>query len=214
MRWIVLVRHAAVQADAAQPSTRWPLSDAGRAAARALARAPLWRDTARIFSSPELKTHETAQILAGPNGMTVTLVEDLREAERPTGGWFGDYPAAVAAWFARPREPTHGWEPPVQAQARIRACIDELRSWEHGPVAVCGHGLTLALYLAALTGGDPASIWPAITLPDVAVIDPGRRTILQPFGRWAVAGGAATAVTALAPTAWDADHRDRMKDEA
>src|SRR6266545_1388956 len=115
---IVLVRHAPVEADPSQLPALWLLSDAGRAAARALAREPIWRDIDRIFTSPELKAHETAQIIAGPNGITVTAVEDLREAERPANQWIDDYPAAVADYFAHPAEATHGWEPPVKAQAR------------------------------------------------------------------------------------------------
>lgn len=185
---LVLVRHAAVEADPAAPAARWPLSDSGRTAARALAREPLWRAIVRIFTSPELKAQETAQIFAGVNGITVTAVEDLREVERPPGQWFDDYPAAVAAYFAAPQASTHGWEPPVVAQARIHACIASLLGWESGPCAVVGHGLTLSLYLASLTGAAPAAIWAAITLPDLAVVDPERAAMLRPFGRWGDGG--------------------------
>lgn len=202
--WLALIRHAAVAADVSQPSALWPLSDAGRRSARVLAGAPLWRDVVRIFTSPELKAHETAQIIAGTNGITVTAVEDLREVERPVGQWHDDYPAAVAAYFARPQERTHGWEPPAAVQARMRRCIDGLITWQSAPVAVCGHGLSLALYLASITGAAPERIWPAITLPDLAVVDPARPEVLYQFGRWAAETGGG--VSALAPTAWGGEH--------
>jgi len=192
---IVLVRHAMVVADPAQLYEHWELSDAGRAAARALARERLWRPLGRIFSSPERKALETAHIIAGPNGMTVTAVEDLREVERPSGQWFGeDYPGgyagAVRDYFARPHEPTHGWEPPAVAQARMRACMDELRAWEPYGFAVAGHGLTLSLYVASVAGQDAAELWPTITLPDVAVLDPDAGRLVLPFGGARVRAGA------------------------
>ena len=194
-RPLVLLRHAAVEAEPAQPPSLWPLSDDGRRATRRLARAPLWRAVVRIFTSPAIKAQETAQIIAGANGITVTVIADLREVERPVGQWFDDtypggYAAAVAAWFAAPAVATHGWEPPAAAQTRITACIDDLLGWEEEPVAVCGHGLTLSLYLNALTGAAPSALWPTIGFPDVAVVDPVRRRVLHPFGRSAAVAGA------------------------
>jgi broad specificity phosphatase PhoE len=185
---VVLVRHAAVEAGPGIPSAWWPLSAEGLAGARALSRERLWQPLGRIFTSPELKAMETAHIIAGLNGMTVTAIEDLREVERPAGQWFGDdypggYPAAVRDYFARPAEATHGWEPPAMAQERIRACIDELRAWEPGGFAVAGHGLTLSLYVAAVTGAGPWAIWPTIALPDYAVLDPEAGRLLRAFGR-------------------------------
>ena len=185
---IVLVRHAAVETDPTVPSAWWRLSAEGLAGARALSRERLWRPVERIFSSPELKALETAHIIAGPNGMTVTAIEDLREVERPMGQWFGDeypggYGGAVRDYFARPDGPTHGWEPPATAQARIRACIDELRRWEPDGFALVGHGLTLSLYVASVTGANPWTVWPGIALPDYAVVEPDAGRLLRPFGR-------------------------------
>jgi broad specificity phosphatase PhoE len=149
----------------------------------------VWRDVERIYSSPEWKAHETAQIIAGMNGIAVSLIEDLREVERPARRWFDDrypggYAGAVAAYFAAPHEATHGWEPPAAAQARMRACIATLRTWAPEPFAVAGHGLTLSLYLASVIGAEPLAFWPSIRLPDIAVVDVECGTILQPFGGW------------------------------
>jgi broad specificity phosphatase PhoE len=186
---IVLVRHAAVEVDREQAPVLWQLSDAGRAGARALARSPVWREVQRIFCSPEWKAHETAQIIAGMNGIAVSVIEGLREVDRPARQWFdesypGGYAGAVAEYFAAPHRATHGWEPPAVAQARIRTCIDTLRAWEPEPFAIAGHGLTLSLYLASLTGAVPLAFWPSIQFPDLAVVDAAGGKVLQPFGRW------------------------------
>jgi broad specificity phosphatase PhoE len=184
---IVLVRHAAVEVDPAVLPSLWHLSDEGRAGARALARRRLWRPIERIFTSPELKALETAHIIAGPNGMTVTSVEDLREVERPANQWIDDrypggYTGAVRDYLAAPKRATHGWEPPAEAQHRIRACIDWLRRLEPEGFAVAGHGQTLSLYVASVTGLDPWEIWQTIALPDFAVIDPEAGALIRAFG--------------------------------
>jgi broad specificity phosphatase PhoE len=180
---IILVRHAAVETDPNVQSALWPLSDAGRKDARSLAQSRLWRDVTRIFTSPELKAQETAHIIAGPNSMTVTAVENLREVERPHRQWFEDYPAAVRAYFADPERATHGWESPRQAQERIVECIRELATWEPEGFAIAGHGLSLSLYLSAITGREAATMWPAIRLPDVAVLSMPTARLVRPFGR-------------------------------
>jgi broad specificity phosphatase PhoE len=185
---IVLVRHAGVEADPDVPPALWPLSDEGRWAARHLARERLWRPIERIFCSPETKSLETAHIIAGPNGMTVTAVEALHEVVRPAHQWFGEdypggYPGAVREYLTS-TDPVHGWEPRAAAQDRIVRCIDELRRWEPNGFAVSGHGLTLSLYVSSVLGVTAWEIWPSIALPDYAVLDQHARRLLHPFGRW------------------------------
>lgn len=182
---VVLVRHGAVEVEPGEPPSRWHLSDDGRAGVRALAEERLWRPVQRIFSSPEPKAMETAHIIAGPNGITVTAVEDLHEVMRPANQWIGDgYPAAVRAYFSAPEQATHGWEPPAAALRRMRACMDLLQAWEPDGFAVAGHGQSLSLYLASVTGHDPWEIWRSIGMPDVAELDPDRSRIMRPFGAW------------------------------
>jgi broad specificity phosphatase PhoE len=185
---IVLVRHAAVETEPAVLPSLWQLSDEGRAGARTLARERLWRPIERIFTSPEAKALETAHIIAGPNGMTVTAIEDLREVERPANQWFDDgypggYAGAVRDYLAAPQRATHGWEPPVAAQRRIRTCIDRLQQWEPHGFAVAGHGQTLSLYVSSVTGLDPWEVWRTIELPDYAVVDPDAGILIRGFGQ-------------------------------
>jgi broad specificity phosphatase PhoE len=181
-RGLVLVRHASAEIDAAVPPALWPLTDAGRAAARARARAPAWREVRRLFTSPERKAAGTTYIIAGPRAITVTAVEELREVERPTGRWLADYPTAVAAWLAQPGEPVHGWKPAEAAFERICACIARLRGLEAEPFAVVGHGLTLSLDVAALTGQAPLTVWDTLRMPGMAVVDVPSGRIVRPFG--------------------------------
>ena len=72
----------------------------------------------------------------------------------------------------------------VHDGVRLFETVDALRTWEAEPFAIVGHGLTLSLFLASITGDTPLAYWPAIQLPDVAVVDIDHRTIVEPFGRW------------------------------
>jgi broad specificity phosphatase PhoE len=72
----------------------------------------------------------------------------------------------------------------VKAQERVYACIAKVISGEDAPCAVLGHGLTLSLFVAAITGQDPLAVWRTIGLPDYAVLDLARRELVQPFGTW------------------------------
>lgn len=180
-RHIVLVRHAAVAAERDLPRQRWELSDDGRVQARALARLPLWRRVERLFCSTEVKAHETAQIVGSPNGISVSVVEGLHEVERGPEGWIADYISAVRDWFEHPREPVHGWETAENAHARIERGVKDLLAVEAGLFAVVGHGLTLALFVAALVRVDPARVWESIGLPDLCVVDVDQRRVVRPF---------------------------------
>ena len=180
-RRIVLVRHAAVAVELDIPRQRWELSDDGRARARTLSRLPRWRRVERLFCSTEVKAHETAQIIGSPNGISVTVVEGLHEVERGPERWIADYGSAVRDWFEHPREPVHGWETAESARARVGRCINRLLVVQPDPFAVVGHGLTLALHVAALTGAEPATVWDAIGLPDLCVVDVDQRCVVRPF---------------------------------
>jgi broad specificity phosphatase PhoE len=188
---IVLVRHAQVEPDPGLHPALWPLSDAGRAAARRLARARGWAGVDQMYVSPELKAQETAQIIAGRNGINVTVVEDLREVERGAGSWIDDaypggYAGAVRDYFAAPERAVHGWEPAAVARRRVLDCVATLRAWEQDeptPFAIVGHGLALSLAVATLTGAEPYDVWRSIALPDVAVLDADRGRLPRPFGR-------------------------------
>ncbi|MER3421415.1 MAG: hypothetical protein C4290_13230, partial [Chloroflexota bacterium] len=56
---------------------------------------------------------------------------------------------------------------------------------EPEPFAVASHGLALSLYVTALSGEDPATLWRSLRMPDLAVVDPARGTVLRSFGRTA-----------------------------
>lgn len=178
---LYLVRHAAVNVVAERPSSGWHLSPEGRGAAEVLAQQAYWKKIQTVYSSPEPKAVATAQRAAAPNGLPMRIEPELREVERP---WGEGYEELVRRYLADER--LEGWEDGGRALARIRAVIARLpERGEDAAVAIVSHGLLITLYIKHLVGLDgtaASELWAGLRFPDVAVVDPGANTVLQPFG--------------------------------
>ena len=180
---LYLVRHSQVGVQAERPGPEWHLSEEGRTASEALGQEPRWGTLARLYTSPEPKAVATAQRLAAPHGLLITIEAALREVEnRP---WVGEgYAEQVRRYLAG--EAADPWEAKAGALDRVRACLAGI-SGRHpeGDVGVVSHGLVLTIYLADLAGLDGAAayeLWQRIRMPDVAVVDPVAATIERAFG--------------------------------
>ncbi|MFO7173931.1 MAG: histidine phosphatase family protein, partial [Bacillota bacterium] len=161
----------------------WPLSPRGEQQALALADVPFWGEVTAIYSSPEPKAVATVTPAPTRWGLTIHLVDDLRELERPPG-LVPDYEAAVAACFAAPERSVGGWEPAGQVQRRMTRAIRRLAEVAGGrPIAVASHGLSLALFLAGLEGRPAPSLdeWRALPMPGWALLDLDTGRLIRPF---------------------------------
>ena len=82
MTSILLARHGETDWNLEQ---RWqgqsdtPLNDTGRAQACALARVLAGEPIDAVYSSDLVRAHETARLIAGPRGLDVIAIRDLRE---------------------------------------------------------------------------------------------------------------------------------------
>ena len=181
---LYLIRHSGVHVRPDRPGPEWHLSEEGRTAIEALGREPRWGTLGRLYTSPEPKAVATAQRLAAPHGLLITIEAALREVEnRP---WVGEgYAEQVRRYLAG--EAADPWEAKAGALDRVRACLAGI-SGRHpeGDVGVVSHGLVLTIYLADLVGLDGAAaheLWQRIRMPDVAVVDPVAATIERAFGK-------------------------------
>ena len=180
-----LIRHAHTQPIERLPPHEWPLSEAGRRQANALAALPLWPQVRRIYSSPEAKTMDTIRPAAERHGIPIVTEPDLRELERPAG-LIPDYAGAVAACFAAPRKSHRGWETAAHAQARILAAIHRIgKAAEGDAVALASHGLLCALLLAGLAERQVPTLaeWRAIPTPGWALLELTDPETPRPFAR-------------------------------
>jgi broad specificity phosphatase PhoE len=167
---LILVRHAQPAIDERRPPPEWRLSEAGRAAAGALAERLAAYAPAAAVASPEPKARDTGEIIAANFGLTVTPDAGFAEHHRrdlPFGAR-EDFEARMAAFFAAPKEPFFGGESGEAARARFAAA---LAGHTARPLLVATHGTILTLYLAPILGLAPFVLWKSLRLPEAFVLD-------------------------------------------
>ena len=123
-----------------------PLNALGRAQARELAERLAQKPVAAVFASPLVRARETAEIVAARLGLSVELVEALREVD--VGSWSGltrdeiaeRFPAGYRRWL----DCAHGWEDGESYQElgeRVVASLLELAGRHAGElILVVTHG--------------------------------------------------------------------------
>lgn len=167
---LILVRHAQPAIDEDRPPPEWRLSEAGRAAAGALAERLAAYAPVAAVASPEPKALETGEIIAGRLRLTVTSDAGFAEHHRPDlpFGTREDFEARMAAFFADPTEPLFGGESGQAARARFAETL--IRNPPR-PLLVATHGTILSLYLAPILRLDPFELWKGLRLPEAFVLD-------------------------------------------
>ena len=184
---LFLARHAESAWNAErrfQGRTDVGLSDMGREQAAALARALARRRVGTIYASPLVRARETAEIVARERGLTVTLVDELRELS--LGVWEGrtvdDVLATEADAYRRWRERPYDCPPPegehiADVAGRILPVMERIvSSHADGQEAlVVSHGGVISVYLCHLLGLSPNALWQlAIGNASLTVVDPPR----------------------------------------
>lgn len=165
---VLLLRHAMPVVDAALPAAQWPLSDAGRSAARALA-GTLPRDGIRL-TSPEPKARETLALACPGEAVTDARLGEVCRPAEPVGDGFR---AVRRDWVAGRLDRRHrGWESPQDAAARFHAAVTERLP---GTLVVATHGMVLTAWLVSIghveSGELAARFWDGLALPDLVDVN-------------------------------------------
>lgn len=148
-------------------ATAWPLSAAGRSAARRLSHA--LPDGAVLVSSPEVKAVQTLEEASG----TRPLVDArFREVCRPGEPLNGEFRERRRAWVESRLDDRHpGWETPDEAAARLQAGVDGYPSQD---VVVATHGMVMVAWLVSIghvPAGDAAGDrWSSLAFPDLVTV--------------------------------------------
>ena len=146
-----------------------PLSDAGRAAVRALELPPQCRGM-RIVSSPLARCVETAALLGAPQAG-----REPRLAEMSWGAWEGRRLAELRAELGRAmaENEARGWDFRPQRGESPREVLERVRSWlaelDEPTLAVTHRGVIRAVFASAtgwdMLGKPPARLdWNAVHL--------------------------------------------------
>jgi probable phosphoglycerate mutase len=163
---ILLARHGATVLNAEDRfagSTDVPLGDEGRLQVRQLAARLSSEPLTAVYSSPMIRTLDTARVIADLHGLPVRLSPGLREIDH--GHWEGltrheaieRYPGEYAAWEAAPLHTAPaGGENGLAVLTRARAALEAIVSAHPGGhVLVVSHKATIRLLVADLLGLDP-----------------------------------------------------------
>jgi len=148
-----------------QGKTDIPLSDVGRAQARALAAGLLGRGIGAVHASDLQRATETAKIVAELLGIAALNV-DARLRERGFGCFEGftreecaaRHPEAWARYLADRRSTPPGAEPQPEVAARIVAALTEIARAARAAVdatLVVSHGGTIRTFIHEVTGTPP-----------------------------------------------------------
>lgn len=163
--WI-LVRHGATDWNRDgryQGQADPPLNQEGWEQADDLAATLASRPIQAVYSSDLRRARHTAERLARPHGLSVSLDERLREINQ--GAWEGMLMDDIAErfpaeWSAVRNDPLHarapGGESVEQVARRAGACAREISDrFPNGQVVIVSHGLTLACLECTFLGIPP-----------------------------------------------------------
>jgi 2,3-bisphosphoglycerate-dependent phosphoglycerate mutase len=170
---IIFVRHAQSVPSPDIPEARWPLSDEGRAQARALAGILAELRVDALASSPYVRSLDTLRPYADAAGLPIQVDQDLRE--RGLGGWLTD-PAAVQAAAARmhadPDFTLPGGENAAHCLRRFEAAIARsVTTTTAARLAIGSHGGILGHLLARHCPHLPIGFWRSIRFPHLFLFE-------------------------------------------
>jgi 2,3-bisphosphoglycerate-dependent phosphoglycerate mutase len=167
---LYLVRHAQSLPRRAQPFSDWQLSPLGRCQAERLAALLDALAIGCVFSSPFVRSLETAGPFARSHGLPVTVMDDLRE--RLVTSESG--PPTDEVWrkswedfnFCSP-----GGESSLAAQARMCRAVRQIAADAKGTTAIFTHGNVIALFLNALSTAFGCEQAERLRNPDIVKLE-------------------------------------------
>lgn len=150
MKTIYFITHPEVIKDLSQPVNQWKLSEEGKDRLKKLAQEDFWNRVQHIFSSKEIKSIQTAEILSEITKIPTEVFPNLQENYR-TDELLEEkeYKTIFKRFFNYPKDSVRGWETASDAQKRIIgaiSAIDELYP-DLKTIAIIGHGVTGTLLL-------------------------------------------------------------------
>jgi broad specificity phosphatase PhoE len=164
---LLLIRHARSAPKQDIPEAQWPLSALGREQAAELADQIAGQGITAIASSPYLRAVDTVRPLAERLGLTIRLLDDLRE-RKLREGVRDDWEALTAKSWAGFSFALPNCESGFKAQKRMSRALDQLaREYPGQTIAICSHGNAIGLFLNSLDPGFGHAQWQAMKNPDI-----------------------------------------------
>jgi 2,3-bisphosphoglycerate-dependent phosphoglycerate mutase len=165
MARVLLIRHC----ESHGPAPEAPLTDAGHAAARALADFLAAHPVERVVSSPYRRARQTIEPFAARAGLEVELDARWRERQLSPEA-LPSFRDEVRRTFGDLDHRVPGGESGREALARGREACDALLAAPESLVAVASHGQLISLLLHSIDGRFGYDGWQSLANPDVLLV--------------------------------------------
>jgi broad specificity phosphatase PhoE len=173
-RVLVLVKHALPVVEPQRPPAEWCLGPEGAAQALTLAERLRRFLPLRLIASPEPKALGTCEVIAEALGSSMTVIDDLREFDRPAMRWMSpdEHERANAELFLAKDRPVLGRESATDALARFEAAVQaDLGAGDDDEnVVVVAHGTVISLFVGKHTAVDDFELWKRLACPSFVVM--------------------------------------------
>jgi broad specificity phosphatase PhoE len=170
---LILVKHSLPEILPEIPASEWHLSVEGRQRCQVLGDELAKHAPDLIFSSPEPKARETAQIIVQQLIKPLFIVPGLHEHERKTVQFTNEeqFEASVKVFFEQPDALVFGEETAAQALNRFSGAVNQLLSQNRDQnLIVVSHGTVITLFVANNCGIEPFPFWSRLDLPSFVVL--------------------------------------------
>jgi broad specificity phosphatase PhoE len=170
---LILVKHSLPEILPEIAANEWHLSTEGRRRCQVLGDELAGYDPDLIFSSPEPKAGETAQIIAQQLVKPLFIVPGLHEHERKTVRFTNEdqFAASVKELFKQPDALVFGEETAAQSLNRFSSALDQLISQNRDQnLVVISHGTVITLFVANICDIAPFPFWSRLDLPSFVVL--------------------------------------------
>ncbi len=158
-RKLYFITHPDVVIDPKKYKSFWELSAEGIGAAKRVAIKSFWKDINNIYTSTEIKTIQTAEIINKKHKIPYESTNCLNEFESKSTGFLPieEFIDAMKSFYEKPAESFRGWERLIDAEYRVLNCIKKItRMPENSSIAIIGHGATGTLLKCFYKGVTPS----------------------------------------------------------
>ena len=171
---VVLVKHAQPLLDATKPAREWDLTVEGQAQSKRLGASLREFVPCRLVSSPEPKALRTCEIVADELGISMTVVDGLREIDRPVLPIMSasEHERVNAQIFTEFDRRVIGRESAREARERFMEAVrKEIGRTEEENLVVVAHGTVISLLVSEHNDVDSFQLWKRLQCPSLVVLE-------------------------------------------
>ncbi|KKQ91370.1 MAG: Phosphoglycerate mutase [Candidatus Woesebacteria bacterium GW2011_GWB1_39_10] len=182
MSKLYFITHPSVHIVKVLPIDQWGLSSKGINEVKRLLKLSFWNEISIIYSSPEKKAIQTAELISREYGIKIFTRDNLSEVDRSSTGFmeYGKYLDVVRNFYKHPKESIQGWESAAVASKRIFKDIAQIMSkHKNKSIVVIGHGATGTLLACSLLNKEPDFAEDTQGTGRYMIIDWNKRQLVQ-----------------------------------